>query len=307
MLFQISFQSSLGLFFIINPWTLITFGLLLGLLVGSFLNVVIYRLPIMLKSEWREQCETFFESEPDIKAEITSESKTPEKFNLAVPRSSCPHCGHQITATENIPVLSYLFLRGRCSSCKASISARYPLVELFTGILSALVVAKFGFNWISLAMLFLTWSLIALSLIDYDTQYLPDNITLPLLWLGLLFSVYTPALSPTDSIIGAAAGYMSLWVVFQGFKLFTGKEGMGFGDFKLLAALGAWLGWKYLLLIVILSSFVGAVLGILLIIVKGRDKNIPIPFGPYLAAAGWICMMWGDNILNSYFSLSGMR
>lgn len=307
MLLQISYQYSLELFFSTNPWTLISAGLILGLLVGSFLNVVIYRLPVMLKREWREQCEVFFDSDPDINAEITTENKIPKKFNLAIPHSSCPHCGHKITALENIPVISYLFLRARCSSCNAGISARYPIIELCTGILSAVVVSKFGFSWISLTMLFLTWCLITLSLIDYDTQYLPDNITLPLLWLGLLFSLYNPALSPTDSIIGAAAGYMSLWVVFQGFKIFTGKEGMGFGDFKLLAALGAWLGWKYLLLIVVLSSFVGAVSGILLIIIKGRDKNIPIPFGPYLAAAGWIAMMWGDNILGTYLNFSGIR
>jgi len=303
----LSSQVSLALFFTLNPWVLISTGFIFGLLIGSFLNVVIYRLPVMLKREWREQCEVFFESEPNITAEISDNSKTPEKFNLAVPRSSCPHCNHKITAVENIPMLSYLFLRGRCSSCQAFISARYPLVELFTGILSAIVVAHFGFSWVALAMLFLTWCLIALSLIDFDTQYLPDNITLPLLWCGLLFSLYNPALSPTDSLIGAAAGYMSLWLVFQGFKFFTGKEGMGFGDFKLLAVLGAWLGWKYLLLIVILSSLVGAVIGILLIILKGRDKNIPIPFGPYLAAAGWICMIWGDIILNTYLNFSGLR
>ncbi len=299
-------QSPITLFFIEHPDALIVTGFIFGLLVGSFLNVVIYRLPVMLKREWREQCETFFESEPDISATVTSQHDTPKKFNLAVPRSSCPHCKHSITAVENIPVLSYLFLRGRCSSCKAPISARYPIVEFFTGILSAVVVAYFGFTWVSLAMLFLTWSLIVLSLIDYDTQYLPDTITLPLLWCGLLFSLYNPAVTPVDAIIGAAAGYMSLWSVFQGFKFFTGKEGMGFGDFKLLAVLGAWLGWKYLLLIIILSSLVGAVFGILLIIVKGRDKNIPIPFGPYLAAAGWICMIWGDVILNSYLKISGI-
>ncbi|VAW72312.1 Leader peptidase (Prepilin peptidase) / N-methyltransferase [hydrothermal vent metagenome] len=298
--------SSITLFFIQHPDSLIVTGFIFGLLVGSFLNVVIYRLPVMLKQEWREQCESFFESEPDISAKITSQNDPQQKFNLAVPRSSCPHCGHFITALENIPVLSYLFLRGRCSSCKVNISPRYPIVEFFTAVLSAVVVAYFGFTWISLAMLFLTWCLIALSLIDYDTQYLPDNITLPLLWCGLLFSLYNPAVTPVNAIIGAAAGYLSLWSVFQCFKFFTGKEGMGFGDFKLLAVLGAWLGWKYLLLIIILSSLVGAVLGILLIIMKGRDKNIPIPFGPYLAAAGWICMIWGDTIIDRYLKISGI-
>ena len=286
---------------------LVTSGAILGLLVGSFLNVVIYRFPIMLKREWREQCETFFESEPDIIADIKADTNTPDKFNLAFPRSACPQCDHKITSLENIPIISYLFLKGRCSSCKASIPIRYPMIELFTGILSAVVISHFGFSWEAGAMLFLTWSLICLSVIDYDTQYLPDNITLPLLWCGLLYSLYNPAVTPQDSIIGAAVGYMSLWLVFQSFKFFTGKEGMGFGDFKLLAIFGAWLGWKYLLLIVVLSSFVGAVLGILLIVIKGRDKNVPIPFGPYLASAGWICMIWGEDILHAYLNVSGMR
>jgi leader peptidase (prepilin peptidase)/N-methyltransferase len=230
-----------------------------------------------------------------------------------VPRSACPKCGAPITALQNVPVISYLFLRGKCANCSAKISVRYPIVEFVTALLSAAVAWKFGFTWFTFAALLLTWTLIALTVIDFDTQLLPDNITLPLVWLGLLISLGTtiPELKlPIDtrsSIIGAVVGYLSLWSVFHLFKWITGKEGMGYGDFKLFAALGAWLGWQMLPLIILLSAFTGAVVGISLIVFRGRDKNIPIPFGPYLAAAGWIALMWGTTLTESYLRISGMR
>ncbi len=281
-----------------SPTGLLLSAFVLGCLVGSFLNVVAYRLPVMLRRDWKRQCDELFgtrdESAPDDE---------PQAFNLLTPGSHCPHCKHRIRALENIPLLSYLFLRGRCAGCRQPISPRYPLVELCCGILSAVVAVHFGYGWPLLWALVLTWSLLALSLIDFDTQFLPDLITLPLLWLGLLLSLWGIYTDPENAIIGALAGYLSLWLVFQLFKLLTGKEGMGYGDFKLFAALGAWLGWKFLPLIIVLSSFVGAVIGILLILIKGRDKNIPIPFGPYLAAAGWIALLWGQDILDLYFRI----
>lgn len=271
---------------------------LLGLLVGSFLNVVIYRLPIMMEREWRAQCAELVEG--------SSESTPPEPFNLIHPRSRCPACGHQITALENIPILSWLMLRGKCSACGSAISVRYPAVELTTGVLSAVVAWQVGAGWATLFVLLLTWALIAASVIDFDHQLLPDSIILPFLWLGLLLNTQGMFTSPTSAIIGAAAGYLSLWGVFHLFRLITGKEGMGYGDFKLFALFGAWLGWEHLIQIIILSSAVGAIVGIALILFQGRDKSTPIPFGPYLAAAGWISLLWGDEINRLYLEWSGL-
>jgi leader peptidase (prepilin peptidase) / N-methyltransferase len=282
-----------------------------GLLVGSFLNVVIHRVPIMLEREWKSQAEQILSGELEPALAAASTTKT-ERYNLVVPRSACPKCGAMITAMQNIPVISWLFLRGKCANCANPISVRYPIVELITAILSALVAWKFGFHWYTAAALFLTWMLIAMSGIDFDTTLLPDNMTLPLLWVGLFLSVIgtDPAIGlPVDmrsSIIGALVGYLSLWSVYHLFKLITGKEGMGYGDFKLLGALGAWLGWQSLPLIILLSAFVGALVGLTLIVVRGRDRNIPIPFGPYLAAAGWIALMWGDALIGSYLRVSGI-
>lgn len=269
---------------------------ILGLIVGSFLNVVIYRLPIMMEREWRAQC-------AELNGTATESATT---FNLLAPRSQCPHCGHKITALENIPLLSWLALRGRCAACKKPIARRYPLIEAATGILSAIVAGHFGFSAAAAAALLLTWALIALSMIDYDTQLLPDWITLPFLWIGLLLSLYSVFVDPRASIVGAAAGYMSLWSVYIVFKLVTKKEGMGYGDFKLLAMLGAWLGWQMLPVIILLSSAVGAVVGIALILLRGQDRNKPIPFGPYLAAAGWLALLWGQDITQAYLKFSGI-
>jgi leader peptidase (prepilin peptidase)/N-methyltransferase len=293
-----------------SPAAWIGFVLVIGLLVGSFLNVVIHRLPIMMEREWKAQAEEILG--PPAYEPPRSEHAAPTLYNLVVPRSACPKCGAMITWWQNIPVVSYLFLRGACANCGAKISIRYPLIELLTGVLSAAIAWKFGVTWYCAAALVLTWALIALSAIDFDTQLLPDDITLPLLWIGLLLS-----LAPTipsvglpvdarDSIIGAAVGYVSLWSVYKLFKWLTGKEGMGYGDFKLLAALGAWLGWQMLLVIILLSAFVGAIVGISLVVFRGRDRDIPIPFGPYLAAAGWIALMWGDRLVESYLHASGL-
>lgn len=271
--------------------------LVLGLLVGSFLNVVIYRLPRMMEREWHEQL-----------AEATgSESASQEPpLTLATPGSSCPHCGHRIRWYENIPLVSYLVLRGKCSACSAAISLRYPLVEMATGLLSAVVAWHFGFGWPAAAALLLTWSLIALSMIDFDHQLLPDAITLPALWLGLVLSLHPVFTDPRSAIIGAAAGYLSLWSIYHLFRILTGKEGMGYGDFKLLAMLGAWLGWQALPVIVLLSSVVGAVAGIAMILLLGRDRQLPIPFGPYLAVAGWIALLWGGDITGGYLRMVGL-
>lgn len=297
-----------------------------SLLVGSFLNVVIYRLPIMLKQEWKCDCISFLSdevitdnSEPEnfkesfsatLKQELKQKSKEQakeQKFNLSVPRSRCPSCGHQISALENIPIVSWLVLRGKCSQCQTGISIRYPIIEFVTASLSVLVAYYFGVQWFTLAALFLTWALIALTMIDFDTQLLPDNITLPFLWLGLLVSLLQISDIPLqNSVIGAMAGYLSLWSVYHLFKLLTGKEGMGYGDFKLLAVLGAWLGWQALPLILFLSALVGATVGVSLILFMGRDKSIPIPFGPYLAAAGFISLLWGEQIKQFYFNIAGL-
>lgn len=288
---------------------LFTVGLL-GLTVGSFLNVVIHRLPMMMEREWRTHCAevTADENAEQSTSKTASDSteNTEEKFNLSTPRSRCPHCGHAITALENIPVLSYLWLRGRCSGCSAKISKRYPIIEFVTALLSIAVAWHFGFSWAALAGLFLTWALIALTMIDFDHQLLPDSITLPFLWLGLGLSLWPVFVDTPTALIGAIAGYLSLWSVYWAFKLVTGKEGMGYGDFKLLALLGAWMGWQMLPVIILLSSAVGAVVGISLIVVRGRDRNIPIPFGPYLATAGWIAFLWGQDISNAYLRFSGL-
>ena len=281
---------------------------LIGLIVGSFLNVVIYRLPIILEREWRTQAAEVLSAGTALTAEPAQ-----APFSLSTPRSACPQCKAPITAWQNIPVVSWLMLRGRCAACKTKISVRYPLVELATGVLSAWVAWHFGFGVPAVCALLVTWSLIALTGIDLDHQLLPDNITLPLMWAGLVAAVAIgPAMgaalpvSPKDAVTGAAAGYLSLWLIFHAFKLVTGKEGMGFGDFKLFAALGAWLGWKLLPLVIILSAATGAVLGILMIALRGRDRSAPMPFGPYLAAAGWLAMMYGSTWVNGYLRVSGL-
>ncbi|MES2932021.1 MAG: A24 family peptidase [Pseudomonadota bacterium] len=259
---------------------------IIGLLVGSFLNVVIHRIPKIMQRE----SDNYVAHESGVPLPHT------DRYNLATPRSACPHCGHQITAMENIPVVSYLMLKGKCIDCKASISARYPVVEALTGILSFFLVWHFGSGWSGLASLAFAYLLIALTFIDADTQLLPDDLTFPLLWCGLLINVSGTFVPLTDAVIGAAAGYMSLWLVFWGFKLATGKEGMGYGDFKLLAALGAWMGWAMLPIIVLLSSLVGAIVGIGLIVFAKHARNKPIPFGPYLAAAGMIALVCGKSL-----------
>lgn len=276
-----------------SPLAFMSVAFLFGLCIGSFLNVVIHRLPKMLERDWRAQCLEFLGQEDGAAA-------TAGRYNLVTPRSACPACGHKITPLENIPVLSWLALRGKCSACSAKIGIRYPIVELLTGVLTAYVAWRLGWSAQGLwAMVFL-WVLVALTFIDADTQLLPDDLTLPLLWLGLLVNAFGTFVDLRSAVIGAAAGYLSLWSVYWGFKLLTGKEGMGFGDFKLLAALGAWLGWQMLPLIILLSAAVGAVVGLIGIVVAGREKGGKIPFGPYLAAAGFIALLWGRELNNWY-------
>jgi leader peptidase (prepilin peptidase)/N-methyltransferase len=278
-----------------------SFVLLIGLLVGSFLNVVIFRTPKMMEQEFRRECCDFL----TIHDEKTTRSKD-KGFTLSTPNSTCPSCQTPIKPWHNIPIISYLFLRGKCASCKTGISARYPIIEAATGLLSVITIYLLGFNSAGLVALILLWSLICLTMIDIDTQLLPDSMTLPLLWLGLIanyFGLYTHL---GDALLGAVFGYLSLWSVFWLFKIATGKEGMGYGDFKLLAALGAWMGWQFLPLIILLSSLVGAVIGIAGILILGRNKNIPIPFGPYLAIAGWIAFVWGEHIIDYYFRFIGL-
>jgi len=267
-----------------------------GLLIGSFLNVVIYRLPVMMQRDWQQQCREL------LHPEDAGNEPAAGTFNLIKPDSRCPHCNNPIPPLANIPVLSYCLLRGKCKHCKQSISLRYPVIETVTGILSVIVAWHFGFSWACAGGLLLTWGLIALTMIDYDHQLLPDSITLPFLWIGLFISLFGIYVDSHASIIGALAGYLSLWSVYQGFKLLTGKEGMGYGDFKLLAMLGAWLGWQMVPVIVLLSSLVGAVVGITLVALRKHERGKPIPFGPYLAAAGWISLLWGDKIIESYLS-----
>ena len=274
----------------------------LGLLVGSFLNVVIYRLPVIFKREWRKDCCNYLEENYKAKIQLDTSDELAEPFNLVKPNSTCPSCGHQIRAWENIPVISYLFLKAKCSNCKTPISFRYPFIELLSASLAALCAWHFGFSLAGFAAILLSWALISLSFIDYDTQYLPDQITLPFLWLGLLLNLNNTFTDINSAIIGVIAGYLALWSVYHLFKLITKKEGMGYGDFKLLALLGAWMGWQVLPAIIILSSLVGSIIGISLILLKKHQRDIPIPFGPYLAIAGWIALLWGNEINQSYLN-----
>ncbi len=280
------------------PWFFVGTATVFGLMVGSFLNVVIHRLPIMMERDWKAQCLEYLgdkivlrQVEPDTAG---------NKYNLVVPRSACPSCRQPITALQNIPVLSYLFLGGKCAACKTPISLRYPLVEAMTGLLTGLLAWHFGATWMAGFAIIFLWALIALTFIDADTTLLPDDITLPLLWLGLLVNVGGIFTDVVSAILGAVGGYLVLWCVYWAFKLTTGKEGMGYGDFKLLAAIGAWLGWQFLPLVILLSAVVGTVVGIAGIVLKGRDKGAKLPFGPYLAAAGLIALVWGPQ-LNAWY------
>ena len=302
-----------------SPALFIGTCLAFGLLVGSFLNVVIYRVPVMLEREWRAECAelgavnqaTHEASTPELEPTLEPEPPpAPEKFNLVVPRSACPACKAPITALQNVPVISYLFLRGKCASCGVHISARYPFVEALTGILSAAVAWKLGFGGPAVAGLLLTWYLVALTFIDIDHQLLPDNMTLPLMWIGIFLSLWGPSATggpiPVDlhsSVVGALAGYLSLWTVYHLFKLLTGKEGMGYGDFKLFAALGAWLGWRMLLPIILIAAAVGAVVGIAILSRKKQGHETPISFGPFLAAAGWLMLLFGNELVEKYMTL----
>lgn len=286
--------------FNLYPALFITATALLSLIIGSFLNVVIYRLPKMMENEWQQEYKAYF-------AAGSATEAAPAKFNLAVPRSACPACNAQVLARDNVPVLSWLLLKGKCRSCRTPISIRYPVVEALTAVLSAVVAWKLGFGLAAAVLIFTTWTLIALTFIDIDKMLLPDQLTLPLLWLALLFSLSSSAfVNPGQAIVGAAAGYLSLWSVYWLFKLLTGKEGMGYGDFKLLAVFGALLGWQQLPLIILLSSCVGAVVGVILLSVQGKNKATPIPFGPYIAAAGWIALLWGEQITSAYLRYLGL-
>jgi len=290
---------TIATFFATYPLALLCFALVLGLIIGSFLNVVIYRLPVMMQREWTEQCHEFLELEDDHK----KTSDNPATLNLAKPDSHCPKCKHELTAFENIPILSYLLQAGKCRNCKAPISLRYPLIEAVTGIVTLLIAYQYGYSWLTLAILILTWSLIVLTMIDYDHQLLPDDITIPILWLGLIINYFGLITTLEAAVLGAVAGYLILWAVYWLFKILTGKEGMGQGDFKLLAALGAWMGWQALPQIILLSSLIGALIGIGLILIKGRNKNIPIPFGPYLAGAGFVSLLWNEELAQLYTAI----
>lgn len=282
-----------------TPWLLYTTVTFFSLCIGSFLNVVILRLPKMMQQDWRCQCEEFLEL-PD------GQIKEEEPITLSKPASTCPSCGHKIRAWENIPVISYLVLGGKCASCKTGISPRYPIIEAVTALFSVVTVFVMGPTEAALWALLLVWALIALTVIDFDTQLLPDSITLPLMWLGLVLN-YFGVLTDIDSAFwGAVAGYLSLWSVYWAFKLVTGKEGMGHGDFKLLAALGAWLGWQLLPAVILLSSVVGAVVGISLMVFRKHGREVPIPFGPYLAAAGLLCLWFGAEILAAWYGYLGV-
>lgn len=284
-----------------SPGLIAALAGVIGLLVGSFLNVVIYRLPTMMQRSWRNECTEYLQ----ISTDSLLQSKE-EILNLVFPLSRCPECNTPIKPYQNIPVISYLFLKSKCAKCSSPISLRYPLVEIFTAVTSAIVAWHFGYTPQTVFALVLTWALIALSFIDIDHQLLPDAISLPVLWLGLFLSLFTLFTDTHSSIIGAIAGYTILWIVYHLFKLATGKEGMGYGDFKLLALLGAWLGWQFLPVIILLSSLVGTLIGIAMIIFVNRGYHIPIPFGPYLAAAGWIALLWGNEINQLYLSATGL-
>ena len=284
-------------------WFYLTTIGLISLCIGSFLNVVIYRLPLMMQREWQSECRLLLEDE--LTGNKPKQVNINEPFNLVKPNSTCPKCKTAIKPWQNIPIISWLALKGKCASCSNPISARYPAVELITALLSLIVAYSFGATEQALLYIFVTWILVALTFIDIDHMLLPDQLTLPLVWLALITSVMGYTITPTDAIIGAACGYLSLWSVFWLFKLLTGKEGMGYGDFKLLAVFGALLGWQSLLTIILLSSVVGAIIGIALLSIQGKDKATPIPFGPYLAIAGWITMLWGNQIQGAYFNLIG--
>ncbi|WGV99889.1 A24 family peptidase [Vibrio sp. YMD68] len=282
------------------PWLFTTFSVVFGLIIGSFLNVVIHRLPIIMEREWRQECADSF---PEYKI-------TPPEghYSLSIPRSTCPKCQTQLRLIDNIPILSWLALKGKCHKCSNAISARYPLVELLTALMSGAVAAVFGPSYFTIALIFFTFVLIAATFIDLDTMLLPDQLTLPLVWSGIALALFQiSSVSLQDSVIGAIAGYLCLWLVFWGFKLLTGKEGMGYGDFKLLAALGAWLGWQYLPMIILLSSLVGLVFGVIQLRLQQKGIDKAFPFGPYLAIAGWVSLMWGEQIMAWYFrSFLGM-
>ena len=284
------------------PAAFVVMCLILGLMVGSFLNVVIHRLPKMMELGWRQQCADLCASD-NTDGNAPAPQDKPAPYNLIVPRSACPHCNHTISAWENIPIVSYLLLRGKCKGCGAAISPRYPIIEAISGLLCAYAAWHFGFGLTAAGALLLIWALLALTAIDFDTQLLPDDITLPLLWAGLLFNLFGVFTSLPSAVLGAVIGYLALWSVYWLFKLITGKEGMGYGDFKLLAALGAWLGWQMLPLIIILSSLVGAVVGLTLIVALKHGRNIPIPFGPYLAGGGLIALFWGQTLTQGYLQL----
>ena len=278
-----------------SPTFFLSLVFIISLMVGSFLNVVIYRLPIMMERSWQREYQEYFSTQE-------SQASDNPTFNLVKPDSTCPKCGHKIRAWENIPLISWVFLKGKCSNCATPISARYPLVELTTGLLSVWVASFFGYGAAGLIAVLVTWMLIAMTFIDLDKMLLPDELTLPLLWLGLVISLWEVYVPTDQAIIGAAAGYLSLWSVYWAFKLITGKEGMGYGDFKLLAALGAFTGWQGLPTIIILSSLVGATVGITLIVIKKNEASQAIPFGPYLAVAGWITFMYGNDIQRAYLN-----
>ena len=278
---------------LVNPYVAVAIALVVGLCVGSFLNVVVHRLPKMMERDWRAQC-------AELRGEAPPE-ENPPAYNLAVPRSACPECGHRIGALENIPVMSWLALRGACKACRKPISIRYPLVEMLGGLLAAYAIWRFGLSWKGFAACVLLWTLIALTFIDFDTQLLPDSLTLPLTWAGLIANLFSLFVPLGDAVIGAVAGYLALWIVYWLFRLIRGKEGMGHGDFKLLAALGAWLGWPMLPLVVLLSSVVGAMIGITLMVFKGRDHNVPLAFGPYLAIAGAIALFFGPALIRGWY------
>lgn len=276
------------------PIVYISAVFIFGLLIGSFLNVVAYRLPLMLQAAWQAECKSYLE--------ISEQAIEPKPFNLFFPGSQCPHCSHRIRFWENIPILSYLWLRGKCSACKNKISFQYPFVEFLCGIFSVAVIWQFGISVQTVSGLFFTWAMLALSVIDIKQQLLPDIITIPMIWLGLFINVFAVYCNLQDAVIGALAGYLSLWLLAKIFFLVSGKIGMGHGDFKLLALLGAWFGWQMLPLIVLISSLLGSIIGVTLIVFKNRDRQIPIPFGPYLALAGWCTMMWGKSWMFSYLN-----